>query len=161
MKAVASEPSRVVYQALADWFHQQAELLGEPLIAETDNSGDAVSDGQQNQEDEGEDESKARRATRETEQGQPGVSVTVTAAALRASLSKGYFRRCLSVAEKIVVVVGCQAVLLRVQLVNDKTMDEQALETVYHCHRGLLTDETAIYVVRTRRFYPSSLLDHL
>lgn len=72
----------------------------------------------------------------------------VTAAAVRAAFSKGYFNRCLSMAEKVVVVVDGLAVLLRVQVVNDKTAEEQAMEAVSnHCHRGALTDDTEVYIV--------------
>jgi len=49
---------------------------------------------------------------------------------------------------KQVVVVDGLAVLLRVQVVNDKTAEEQAMEAVSnHCHRGVLSDDTEIYIV--------------
>ena len=139
---VASKASPEVYHALADWFQQQAELVGEPLATSRYVATDAVLE---DTEDVEEDENVEGKERRYLGQQQPGVSLT--ADALRTALSKGYFRRCLSVSEKVVVVVEGQAILLRVQLVNDKTADEQALEAVYHCHRGVLTDETEIYVV--------------
>jgi hypothetical protein len=49
---------------------------------------------------------------------------------------------------QVVVVVDGLPVLLRVQIVNDKTAEEQAMEAVTnHCHRGVLTDDTEIYIV--------------
>jgi cytochrome b involved in lipid metabolism len=122
------------YRALAEWFQQQADLAAVSSTATGSGSS-----------------SEAAAAAAAAEDEEQEVGGTVSASALRAALSKGYFHRCLSMAEKVVVVVDGMAVLLRVQLVNDKTAEEQALEAVYHCHRGLLTDETEIYVVAERR----------
>jgi hypothetical protein len=71
----------------------------------------------------------------------------VTAEALRSAVSCHYFARCLALNEKVVVPVGPHAVLLRVRQVNDRTPAEQAELAVYHCHRGLLTAATEIYLV--------------
>lgn len=142
--SVASESSREVYHALGDWFMEQAELM-ETSVDESDSGKVAGSDAHEVQTSSTEPESRQRQSE------DCNVGVSITAAALRAALSKGYFQRCLSVAEKVVVVVERQAVLLRVQLVNDKTADEQAMQAVYHCHRGILTDETVIYVVAEKK----------
>ena len=117
---------------LTDQIHNAATIAAEAL-ASTSAAAASVNDSRTNRLE------KLAEPEPEREQADGTSSPAVEAATLQRIVANGYFRRCLSLSEKVVVDVGGLAVLLRVKSLNDKTVEEQKEMAVYHCFRGLLT----------------------